>query len=197
VWDIYKRRPGLVLGFHGCDKTTGEAILAGKTTLKKSANDYDWLGPGIYFWEGNPHRALQFAAEAVKNEPRTTQGNIRKPFVVGAVIDAGYCCDLQDTDSLAELARAYDALAAASEASDTPMPENKSGNDRRARILDCAVIRTMHRLRDDEDLRAYDTVRGAFWEGRALYPGAGFSEKQHVQISVVDPASILGYFRPL
>jgi hypothetical protein len=42
VWDIYKRRPGLVLGFHGCDKTTGEAILTGKTTLKKSANDYDW-----------------------------------------------------------------------------------------------------------------------------------------------------------
>lgn len=197
MWDIYKRRPGLVLGFHGCDRTTGEAILAGKAALKKSANDYDWLGPGIYFWEGNPCRAQQFAAEAVERKPRTTQGKIRKPFVVGAVIDAGYCCDLQDSDSLDELARAYDVLAAVSDVSHFPMPENRSGMDRKARILDCAVIRTMHGLRDAESMRAYDTVRGAFWEGGGLYPGAGFSAKQHVQVAVIDPACILGYFRPL
>ena len=46
---------GFVLGYHGCDQTTGESLLAG-SPFKPSENDYDWLGPGIYFWEANPLR---------------------------------------------------------------------------------------------------------------------------------------------
>lgn len=48
---LYSRRSNLVVGFHGCDKSVVDAVIAGKTELLASANDYDWLGNGIYFWE--------------------------------------------------------------------------------------------------------------------------------------------------
>ena len=49
-WSIYTAHPSFILGFHGCDRSLGEAILAGKTQhLNRSENDYDWLGHGIYF----------------------------------------------------------------------------------------------------------------------------------------------------
>ena len=50
---LYSRRSNLVIGFHGCDKTIVDAVVAGKTDLLSSTNDYDWLGNGIYFWENN------------------------------------------------------------------------------------------------------------------------------------------------
>lgn len=197
MWDRYKRRPSFLLGFHGCDETTGEAVLAGCSTLRMSDNDYDWLGPGIYFWEGSPHRALEFAQAAIANEPHTTRGEIHKAFVLGAVIDTGCCCDLQTSDALAELSRAFESVSKVAAEAGRAMPDNLYGSDRKARHLDCAVIRAMHQSRAEIGLPKYDAVRGAFWEGGELYPGAGFSSKQHVQIAVLDPKAILGYFRPL
>lgn len=44
--------------------------------------------------------------------------------------------------------------------------------------------------------RAYDSVRGVFWEGKPLYPNAGFAEKNHIQICVCNPNCIKGYFLP-
>jgi hypothetical protein len=58
---LYSRRSNLVIGFHGCDKTVVDAVVAGKTDLLSSTNDYDWLGNGIYFWENNEERAWQWA----------------------------------------------------------------------------------------------------------------------------------------
>jgi hypothetical protein len=66
-----------VLGYHGCDRDVDERLLRG-TPFRPSDNEYDWLGPGIYFWETNPLRGLEFAIEAAEREPT----RIRKPFVV-------------------------------------------------------------------------------------------------------------------
>ncbi|MBZ2419279.1 hypothetical protein IPS36_20835 [Xanthomonas perforans] len=194
---MYKRHASFVLGFHGCTKDIGEQVIIGSSSMKSSANDYDWLGPGIYFWENSPERASQFASEAVDKDPKTTKGVIKDPFVVGAVIDLGLCFNLLDSGALAELKAAHEFLDKALLASGAKPPRNLSGPDRRARFLDCAVIKTMQELRVQQGLPAYDTVRGAFWEGGELYPGAGFSEKGHVQIAVVNPKSILGYFKPI
>lgn len=49
------------------------------------------------------------------------------------------------------------------------------------RSLDCAVIRTVHQLREEAGLDAHDTLYGVFEEGEPLYPGAGFKKKTHVQ----------------
>lgn len=200
-WDLYKRFPSFVLGFHGCDRIVGEAVIAGYQQLESSANQFDWLGGGVYFWEGNPARALEFAQCAATDAAYTTQGKISDPFVVGAVIDLGICFSLQDSNCLAELPLAYASLRKSCKIAGVPMPKNKGRDeDKGARFLDCAVIEVMHRLRlaSTPPMVPYDTVRATFSEGKALYRGAGFSEKAHVQIAVRNTQKcILGYFRPL
>lgn len=37
--------------------------------MRSSDNDYDWLGPGIYFWENNPKRAIDYAHMLQPMEP--------------------------------------------------------------------------------------------------------------------------------
>lgn len=37
-----------VLGYHGCEQEVGEQILC-FDPFRLSANDYDWLGSGVYF----------------------------------------------------------------------------------------------------------------------------------------------------
>lgn len=194
-WDVYKKLPGIVLGFHGCDLEVGEAVLKGKTRhLKPSSNPYDWLGDGIYFWEDNPWRAYEFAAEAAKKNPRVTRGTIRTPFVVGAVIDLAHCCNLLDSSVLRELRVAYDMLKIASDGASIPLPRNR-GSDMGARFLDKAVIDSLHTVRRQGNLAPYDTVRAAFVEGERLYEQAGFHAKNHIQIAVRNPSCIKGYFR--
>jgi hypothetical protein len=41
----------------------------------------------------------------------------------------------------------------------------------------------------------YDTVRGMFLEGKAVYPSARFYHQTHTQIAVVSPKVIRGLFR--
>lgn len=201
---LYRRLPGIVLGFHGCDATVGEALLSGRTShLAKSDNLYDWLGTGIYFWENDPKRALEFAEEAMA-KPHLTKGKITKPFVIGAVIDLGLCLNLLDRMALDELTRAHVFLTAVNDVAGLPMPENK-GPDRSARFLDRAVLESLHASRARMNARPksrkkyppYDTVRGAFWEGGELYPTSGFGKKNHIQIAVREEKCIKGYFRPI
>jgi hypothetical protein len=151
----------------------------------------------VYFWEASPQRALEWAEEATKS-PHKTSGSIVKPAVVGAIIDLGDCCNLFDSASLQEMAESYDLLRRSHEGAGIELPENAGRDkDRPLRRLDCAVIEYMHSLRELARLPGYDTVRAAFGEGDALYPGAGLSARNHIQIAVRNPACIKGYFRPL
>lgn len=196
VWALYKNHAAFVLGFHGCDAELGEKVLAGKADLRQSVNDYDWLGSGTYFWEGSPARAFEFAQQAAVAR-HLTKGSIGTPFVLGAVIDLGHCCNLLDADSLDELLRSHDAMCSAFEASGTPVPENSGGADRLRRHRDRAAIEFMHTLRSEAGATEYQTVRAAFQEGELLYENAGFSRRAHIQIAVRDPSCIKGYFRPI
>lgn len=60
------------------------------------------------------------------------------------------------------------------------------------RQLDCAVIKTLHQLREDQGLEAYDSVYDVFEEGAELFPGAGFRSKTHVQIALRSLDCIVG-----
>jgi hypothetical protein len=192
--DIYQRLPGLVLGFHGCDAEVGEALLADSTAhLQPSTNDYDWLGGGIYFWENDPQRALEFATQA-STSTRISKGKITKPFVIGSVIDLGLCCNLLDRKALDELRQSYEILDSLNKSIGATLPKN--GTNRLTRYLDCLVIENVHKSRTSGGLASYDTVRGAIWEGGPLYPGANIETKNHVQIAVRNVGCIKGYFRP-
>lgn len=193
--DLYSFRSNLVLGFHGCDKSVADAVVNGSSNLKFSENDYDWLGHGIYFWQNDSERALNWAKELSKRP----NSKIKIPSVVGAVIDLGYCFDLVDTRYLKELKKSYDALKDVCQKSGTTLPENKDvgkSKDLLLRKLDCSVLMTAHKLNKIANEKTYDSVRGVFWEGNELYPNAGFAEKNHVQICVCNPNCIKGYFHP-
>jgi hypothetical protein len=194
-WRLYKRLPAFVLGFHGCDESVGEAVLAGKQHLLQSDNAYDWLGTGRYFWEGSPARALQFAQQASTGS-KVSRGRISKPFVIGAVIDLARCCNLLDPDALGELREAHHVLVDTHEKGGTAPPENK-GENLAQRYRDRATVETMHKVRELLKLEPYDTVRAPFWEGEPLYPNAGFATRNHIQIAVRNLDCILGYFRPI
>lgn len=194
---MYEILPSFVLCFHGCDETVAEEVFAGRTELRASNNEYDWLGHGVYFWENNPSRALQYARELMAH-PERCKSAISRPAVVGAVIDLGFCMNLLDAAFLQLLEDGYRSLARAMKESGRPMPQNKpigSAADLLLRKLDCAVIQWVHLGRQQEKQTLFDSVRGVFVEGEPLYPNAGFHKNNHIQMCVRNPSCIKGYFR--
>lgn len=151
--------------------------------MKPSENTYDWLGSGLYFWENNYQRALDWAAEQ-----KEKFGKFKEPAVLGAIICLGNCCDFLDSENLELLKAAYDFLIT----EQLNIPKNKRGF---IRELDCAVIETLHELQEIKDI-PFDSVRSLFTEGKPCYPGAGFSDKNHIQICIRNPNCIKGYFIP-
>jgi hypothetical protein len=200
VWGLYKTQPGFALGFHGCDEELGRAVIAGEHHLEPSSNSYDWLGTGVYFWEGSPQRAEEWAINVHKRHP----SRVRRPFVVGAIIDLGNCFNLVDRSAVTELAEAHETFKLVQEAAGLEMPRNEGGTqDRLLRYLDRAVIEWMHqvragkRLADQAPAPPYDTLRSPFLEGPPLFEGAGIRSMTHIQIAVRNMASIKGYFLPI
>jgi len=197
---MYKSLPYFVLGFHGCDRKVAEKILHSDSNhLTQSENDYDWMGNGIYFWENSPERALQYTRH-LKKRPQRGKAKITHEAVIGAVIDLGNCLNLLETQSLQTLKASFHMLQQSHKLSNAPMPQNSKPLDEEEdvliRRLDCAVVEITHALYADMGKRPFDTVRGVFWEGRELYPNAGFREKNHIQICVRNLNCIKGYFHP-
>lgn len=190
-----------VLGYYGCDEAIGLKAIRGDTALIQSDKEYDWLGPGVYFWESDPKRALEWA------RAKFAKSRTANPFVVGAVIDLRNCLDLTNRDDLEIVRMAYESFVATQAMSGLPLPENRNvrgdpNADRLLRFLDRAVINHLHSMIDDPvdgdpELEPYDTVRGMFTEGGELYPGAGFMRQSHTQIAVRNTRCILGLFIPL
>ena len=182
-----------VLGYHGCDRETGEKLLKNEA-FRPSENSYDWLGSGVYFWESNPDRALEWSRFQIerKNVP---EGVETEPFVVGAVIDLGFTLDLIGTNGSNALEKAYIALQKLFANSGDEIPENSGGEDFLLRKLDCMVINHLHQSRQLSGEQPFDTVRAVFTEGKPLYPTAGFRRKTHIQICVRNPECIKGVFR--
>lgn len=187
---MYAKLPNLVIGFHGCSQETYTNVLFNNQQLKKSDNKYDWLGNGIYFWENSYQRAYEWADKKYK----------KNAAVLGAVIDLGLCLNLTDYNSTDILRQGYEMLKMKCTVLGIDLPENKQGKsktDLLLRDLDCAVIQQIHEYNKETGKTPYDSVRGVFTEGENIYPNAGFVEKTHIQLCIVNPNCIKGYFRPL
>jgi len=154
---------------------------------------YHWLGDGIYFWENDPHRALEWAIEkASRNELKGAGG----PFVIGAVIDLGRCLDLHVRENQTLLRKAYKNLSLISKKVGAKIRQNEKApkdqrKDKVMRYRDCAVINHLNKI-DTE----FDTVRGLFVEGKPVYPGGNIFFKTHSEIAVRNLSRIKGYFIP-
>jgi len=185
-----------VVAYHGCDAAVVTKVLSGDDALTPSEKDYDWLGPGIYFWEHGPQRAYDWA----KEEKNRLPGKIQSPAVLGALINLGQCFDLLDIKNTGLLQTMFPKFQRLILENKNPMPENKSvggthKDDKTLRYLDCAVVKfSLDQMAKDGS--HYHTVRGVFMEGDPAYPGAAIMLKSHVQISVRDTRCIVGFFRP-
>jgi hypothetical protein len=165
-----------VIGFHACKRPFAEALVRGDISLaewKPSANRYDWLGKGIYFWERNKRRAKEWAAHNVKGEAA----------VIQAEIELGFCLDLADYEYLHQIRATYDRLVSEYEAAGRKLPLNRN---LKLRNLDRLVIDTF--VEDMEHSVAepvsFDTVCSPFEEGDPLFPGSLIRTQSHVQIAV-------------
>lgn len=203
--------PGVALGFHGTTKSIANDVIQHGESLKNSSNSYDWLGHGIYFWEGSYDRALQWAVRHHGEDAA----------VVGAFIKFGNCMDLLDTHWTENLRDTYEVLVQELEQSGQELPKNLSKDTNGTtfkRNLDCQVIMHLQSLYEDAiaidlgfNVGKYskaqktriqthpyyiDSVRGMFPEGDDLYPNAGFRDRNHIQICIRNPNCIIGYFDP-
>jgi hypothetical protein len=188
---MLNHQPSSILAFHSCDLRVGINVLLGNEDLKVSNNAWDWLADGVYFWEQNPHRALEYAIESSKSL-QFNKVPIKIPFVLGAIIDLKNCLNLTETQSLGILKNAYYSYKSIRESINKPLPQNKDAN----RILDCSVIKFIHETNRKDGLENYDSVRGAFPEGEAIYPTSEIKERTHIQIAIRNLDCIKGYFLP-
>lgn len=192
---MYSTRSNLILGFHGCEKLEQQKLISDPSYIKSSNESFDWLGHGMYFWENNPQRAILWAEEKEK------AGTLKEPAIVGAVIDLGRCLDLLDSSNIFLLKTCYKLFKLESDKLDKPIPKNidrpmTGGHDRVLRYLDCAVIEYTHSFLKTKGESSYDSVRAAFIEGKPIYRGAGFNEKTHIQLCIINPICIKGFFLP-
>lgn len=182
---------GYILGYHGCDREVGIRLINGTDELKSSTNKWDWLGEGIYFWEEDPARAIQYSEKNATGEQKN-KIPANTPFVVGAIIELGNCLNLVEIESVKILSEAYEGLKQLSELSGQPMPINTEKN----RALDCAVINYIHLANKEKGVPPYDSIRCAFPEGDPAFPGSKITSLVHIQVCVRSPEQIKGYFLP-
>ncbi|OAT54932.1 hypothetical protein [Providencia heimbachae] len=202
--------PGIVVGFHGCDRTVFDSVVKNGTSISSSENNYDWLGHGVYFWEGSYDRALDWAKRSNK---------IKNPAVIGAFIKLGNCIDLLDSEHLQKIKATYQIYSLECQELQIDLPSNKVNINGISfvRELDCQVILRLQQINNEliaEELglestsgqnkrqiqnhpNFIDSVRGMFPEGAELYDGAGFRDKNHIQLCIINPNCIAGYFDPI
>lgn len=180
---------GLTIGFHGCDENLARKVILNREDLVASQNAYDWLGSGIYFWENDSLRALEFAKEKYDT-----------PCVIGAVINLGYCLDLSTRKGLDKIKVAWEHMVKPNYELGllkTNKPGRKGENgELMLRFLDCYVVEALHKMNKDFGWEEFDSVRAPFWEGMEIYPTAGFFNKNHIQLCIRNVECILGYFLP-
>jgi hypothetical protein len=203
---MYHVRPNLVVGFHGCDEATCNTLLNNPNRIKISRERYDWLGNGMYFWENNYQRALDWADEKYKKR------KIIRPAVIGAVIDLGYCCDFLNAEHIQMFKLAHDEMGVCLKDIGRGLHQNSDLEQKisKGKIigeLDCLVIEYMHKeiatgIKEDisrqgfTERRLPDSVRGAFMEGKPVFEGSNIHDKTHIQIAIRNPNCIKGFFLP-
>lgn len=181
----------IVLGYHGCPANRPDALqfvrglISGVNSVddwRSSSNEYDWLGSGVYFWEFGPQRARQWAGEDGE--------------VVGALIQLGNCFDLTDPGCERVLRRTYHKVASVYANEKKPLPTNKGAGGFSRKLDRLIVDQAMSFTDSASGGDGFQSVRSAFEEGDAAFPGSKLRTQTHIQIAVRDLSCILGVFRP-
>lgn len=163
-----------VIGYHGCDAVFAARVRSGRISLaqwKHSENPYDWLGKGIYFWEGGRTRAESWARKKFGDQADVLQ----------VEIDLGHCLNLLESTYHGALRETYRILRTVYRQRNLPWPTNHN----KGHYLDCLVIDAVVKL-EDKQRSPFQTVRGVFEAGGTVFPVSAIRTQSHVQIAVRD-----------
>ncbi|HYO16540.1 MAG TPA: hypothetical protein VE685_25360 [Thermoanaerobaculia bacterium] len=166
-------KPPSVIGYHGTSVAAAESILL--EGFKRSQNEYDWLGDGVYFFQDAPNRAYQWAKEHYGDECA----------VVACEIALEDCMDLLDIGWASILADAYDDFLRLCKITNTPLPKQSRGAHR----LDRFVINYAIGILESQGIQIR-SVRAAFAEGGPVFPNSALRCLAHVQLAVRDESII-------
>ena len=162
-------RERVVVGYHGTSDQAAQAVV--RDGFRLSQNSYDWLGDGVYFFQDALIRAWEWADAHHPDEPA----------VIGAELDLIGCMDLLDAAWNPLLSDAHDAYIRLLKESGRTPPAQTGG----AHPLDREVINYAIEVISRHGIEI-TCVRGAFVEGRPVYPDSALYDRTHVQISVRD-----------
>lgn len=192
----------LLVGYHGCDVTVRDGLVSGRLSPTPSNNQYDWLGPGFYLFEGDQERAAAFA-DAAAGEParRLTAQPIATPAVVGCIFSVQRCLDMTTKAGRLEFENAYvqfqDSYQETGQALPVNQPAHEGDQETLLRALDRSVFLFIHAARRSRHGTEYfQAVRGAFRQGPEIAPSSGFHRDSHVQIALRDFSCVRGWFLP-
>jgi hypothetical protein len=203
---MYDIRPNFIIGFHGCDLDVRNKLINFPDQIEISNKPYDWLGHGMYFWENNYTRAMEWA------ETRVADGRFKNPAVLGAILQLGHCCDFLDSKFTNMIGTYYDAMESEYDNAGKKLPANIDAEDDKhknklIRKLDCSTIQFMHDVIETQytndisekgysEYTVFDSTRGVFTEGGPAFSGAGIERKSHIQICIRNMNCIKGFFIP-
>ena len=180
IFEDYHRT---VVGFHGTRRETARRIVSGETSFRRSTNDDDWLGHGIYFWEHAPQQAWAWAKQRYA---RNTQ-----VAVLGAMIRLQSCFDLLEPANIETLVKIKQQMERDRKALDAP-ELRQNANARK--FYDCSVFQHAYTVLEEQG-EPVDTARAVYVPtGNAgrLWNRSWISRNAHIQLCVRNPRCILG-----
>lgn len=180
-----------VLAYHGTTRTAAASIMAGNP-IRQSTNGWDWLGPGIYFWQDAPEMAAAWAQKIHSGQ---------EVSVLEVEISLDRCFDLLDVKQAALdlLKEAWEDVRRTCESSGTPVPRQvpfEVNNGRCVRPAgwgnnraDCEMFRSL--IAATRFLPSpFRSIRSAFLEGEGIHASSFVFDMAHVQLCVLDQSAI-------
>ncbi len=192
----------LILAYHGCDITVRDRLVKGTLArLKPSVNCYDWLGDGVYFFEGDAERAFGFADASHRAAEKLLSARpIVTPSVVGAVLAVSRCWDMTTVSGQRIYQSALAELRVSRDLCGRPMPVNRAADLEDETVLlrglDRAVFNIGHQMLERDGQPPFQMVRAAFYQGRPIVDGGEFRSGTHLQLALRDQQCVIGWFLP-
>ena len=165
-----------VYGYHGTSAEVASLII--QQGFNVSANDYDWLGTGVYFFQDAPARAWEWAK----------QQHPANPGVIRSTIRLENCIDLLDIQWFPTIRNVYSLFIEDYRQANRPFPRQ---NPERAKAhrLDCAYFNYIVEVLAQAGQRI-DAIRAVFLEGERVFPSSAIFDRAHVQIAVKNTSVI-------
>ncbi len=179
--------------YHGTTKRIALKIFSERRFLE-SRNEYDWLGPGVYFYQECPEKALFWAEEFSIKEKFSNE----MPAVIEVDVSLAKTLDLAGSKALATLQTFAKTQKKISIAQSNPIL--RTIDNVRKKIFSGTVInhnKFVGYNKDDynlvldliaylneEDAVSFDSVRAVFWEGMEIRKGSYFFDHANIQLCI-------------